>query len=201
MRLITASSTARLLAAMPTAAAARAARSTGSSINRPTAAVSASASPTSIEAPAAASASAAPAVLLMSGPCRTAQSSNAASIGLWPPLRRRRMKHVNHYTIAGDGVLARNPARELLSRGESVVAIVGEPSSSFGEAEQIEGDPTDLDALRKAGAMHAKAILALSDDDSENAFVVLAVRELGTDAKAVAAVSTRKNLDRVRRVH
>lgn len=115
--------------------------------------------------------------------------------------RRRRMKHVNHYVIAGDGVLARNTARELLSRGESVVAIVDQSSPSFGEVEQIEGDPTDLDALRKAGAMHAKAILALSDDDSENAFVVLAAHELATEAKKVAAVSTRKNLDRVRRVH
>lgn len=115
--------------------------------------------------------------------------------------RRRKMKHVNHYIITGGSVLARNTARELLSRGESVIAIVDEPTTGFGEAEQIEGDATDLDTLRSAGAMHAKAILALSEDDSENAFVVLAARELATDAKTVAAVSTRKNLDRVRRVH
>ncbi|HQT87757.1 MAG TPA: NAD-binding protein, partial [Acidiphilium sp.] len=64
----------------------------------------------------------------------------------------------------------------------------------------ILGDATDLDTLRAAGATVAKAVLALSDDDSENAFVILAARELGTEAKLVAAVSSRKNLERVRRV-
>ncbi len=115
--------------------------------------------------------------------------------------RRQKMKRVNHFIISGHGVLARNTARELRNRGESVIVITEFEDASFGDAETVIGDPTDLDTLRKAGGEHARAILALSDDDSENAFVVLAVRELGTDAKKVAAVSTRKNLERVRRVH
>ena len=64
----------------------------------------------------------------------------------------------------------------------------------------VLGDATDLDILRKAGAGTAHAVLALSNDDAENAFVILALRELSTDAKKVAAVSSRKNLERVRRV-
>ena len=115
--------------------------------------------------------------------------------------RRRKMKRVNHFIISGDGPLAHNTARELLGREESVVVIQAEQTSTFGEAEIVIGDPTELEALREAGAEHAQAVLALSEDDSENAFVILALRELDTEAKKVAAVSSRRNLERVRRVH
>ncbi|MGC9270888.1 voltage-gated potassium channel protein [Acidiphilium sp.] len=115
--------------------------------------------------------------------------------------RRRKMKRVNHFIITGRGVLARNTLRELRKRGASVLVIIDDGDTSFGDTETVVGDPTELDTLREAGGDHARAILALSDDDSENAFVILAVRELTTDAKTVAAVSTRKNLERVRRVH
>jgi voltage-gated potassium channel len=110
------------------------------------------------------------------------------------------MKRVNHFIITGDGALARNTARELLNRDKSVVVIVDDEDSAFGEAEVIIGDATDLDVLRKAGAETANSVLALSDDDAENAFVILALRELNTAAKKIAAVGSRKNLERVRRV-
>jgi hypothetical protein len=45
-----------------------------------------------------------------------------------------------------------------------------------------------------------KAILALSAADSDNAFVVLAVKELESRAKTVVAVNDSNNLGRVRRV-
>jgi voltage-gated potassium channel len=114
--------------------------------------------------------------------------------------RRKRMKRVNHFIITGDGPLARNTARELLNRDKAVVVIADDEDTVMGEAEMVIGDATDLDILRKAGAETAHAVLALSDDDAENAFVILALRELNTEAKKVAAVSSRKNLERVRRV-
>ncbi len=114
--------------------------------------------------------------------------------------RRKRMKRVNHFIIIGAGPLARNTARELLSRDKAVVMIVDDEDAGFGDAEIVVGDATDLDVLRKAGVETANSILALSEDDAENAFVILALRELHTDAKKVAAVSSRKNLERVRRV-
>jgi len=114
--------------------------------------------------------------------------------------RRKRMKRVNHFIITGDGPLARNTARELLNRDKAVVVIANDEDTVMGEAEMVIGDATDLDILRKAGAETAHAVLALSDDDAENAFVILALRELNTEAKKVAAVSSRKNLERVRRV-
>ena len=114
--------------------------------------------------------------------------------------RRKRMKRVNHFIITGAGPLAQNTARELLQRDRSVVVIVEDENTRFGEAEIVVGDATDLEVLRKAGAETADSVLALSDDDAENAFVILALRELHTDAKKIAAVSRRKNLERVRRV-
>jgi voltage-gated potassium channel len=114
--------------------------------------------------------------------------------------RRRRMKRVNHFIITGDGPLARNTARELLARDRAVVVIVDDEDQKFGEAEMVVGDATDLDVLRKAGAETADSVLALSEDDAENAFVILALRELNTSAKKIAAVGSRKNLERVRRV-
>ena len=113
--------------------------------------------------------------------------------------KRKRMKRVNHYIIAGAGPLAQNTARELLARDKAVVVIT-DTDDEFGEAEVVRGDPTELDVLRRAGAATAHAVLALSPDDAENAFVILALREIGTEAKKVAAVSSRKNLERVRRV-
>ncbi|HEY1855958.1 voltage-gated potassium channel protein [Acidocella sp.] len=113
---------------------------------------------------------------------------------------RKRMKRIDHFIIAGDGALARNTARELLARDRPVLVILDEEVAAFGDAEIVIGDPTDLDVLRRAGAETARAVLALSNDDAENAFVILALRELATDAKKVAAVSNRKNLERVRRV-
>jgi len=113
--------------------------------------------------------------------------------------KRKRMKRVNHYIIAGAGALAQNTARELLARNKSVVVITDQ-DDEFGDAEVIRGDPTELHVLRSAGAETAHAVLALSPDDAENAFVILALREINTEAKKVAAVSSRKNLERVRRV-
>jgi voltage-gated potassium channel len=115
--------------------------------------------------------------------------------------RRTQMNRVNHFIITGDGALAHNTARELQRRGEPVLIIADKAGVSFGAAEVMVGDATELDALREAGGEHARAILALSDDDSENAFVILAAHELACEAKKVAAVSSRKNLERVRRVH
>ncbi|WP_234731645.1 voltage-gated potassium channel protein [Acidocella facilis] len=115
------------------------------------------------------------------------------------PHQRKRMKRVNHYIIAGSGALAHNTARELLARDKAVVVITDE-DEDFGAAEMVHGDATELDVLRRAGAETAHAVLALSPDDAENAFVILALREMGCEAKKVAAVSSRKNLERVRRV-
>ncbi|AEM49170.1 MULTISPECIES: voltage-gated potassium channel protein [Acidithiobacillus] len=115
---------------------------------------------------------------------------------------KRRMIRKDHYIIAGDTPLARNSYRELRGRNLPVVVIMGhQPDDSIYQPEDlIIGDSSDTDVLRSAGAEQAAAVLALRADDSENAFVVLAVKEIEGSAKTVAAVNDSKNLGRVRRV-
>lgn len=112
--------------------------------------------------------------------------------------QRKRMKRVNHYIIAGRGPLAHNTARELIARGKSVLVIT-DSDEDFGAAEVIKGDASETDVLSKAGAEAARAVLALSPDDAENAFVILTLNDMDTEATKVVAVNNRKNMERVRR--
>ena len=113
------------------------------------------------------------------------------------------MKRSNHYIIVGSSALASNTYRELVARGEQVTVILLTipENSKFPDIDVIIGDGSDVDTLKKAGGEEAKAVLALLDNDSENAFVVLAAKELEGGIKTVAAVNDVKNLNRIRRVH
>jgi voltage-gated potassium channel len=64
----------------------------------------------------------------------------------------------------------------------------------------VVGDPSSTETLREAGAHRAEAVLAMLADDSENAFVVLAVKELAGKARTVAAVNDARHLGRVKLV-
>ena len=111
----------------------------------------------------------------------------------------------NHYIIVGYSALANNTYRELTSRHEQVTVILRKDTDgalfSATDLDIVIGDGSDVETLRKAGAEKAKAILALLDDDSENAFVILAAKELQVKARTVAAVNQAKHLNRVRHVH
>lgn len=113
-----------------------------------------------------------------------------------------RMKRENHFVVIGDTPLALNTSRELARRGLPVTRILRQPPGTA-VAENVEvvvGEASDSDVLREAGAEKAQAVLAMLDDDSENAFVVLAVKELGGTARTVAAVNDAHHLSRVRLV-
>jgi voltage-gated potassium channel len=113
-----------------------------------------------------------------------------------------RMLRENHFVVIGDSSLALNTWRELASRGQPVTRLLRrEPETGLpGDVDVVIGESSDADVLRKAGADKAQAVLAMLDDDSENAFVVLAVRELGGSARTVAAVNDAHHLARVKLV-
>ena len=116
-----------------------------------------------------------------------------------------RMNRIDHYIIVGYSALSSNTYRELLGRNEKVTIILqstADKAKFLGkDVDIVIGDGSDLEILLEAGAENAKAIMALMDDDSENAFVILAAKELKVQAKTVAAVNNAKHLNRVRRVH
>ena len=116
--------------------------------------------------------------------------------------RDSEMTRANHYIIVGDTALARNTFQELRRRDQPVTVILSHPPSEglLHQADVVVGDASDVDVLRLAGADKALAVLALSADDSDNAFVILAVKDLPGTPKTVAVVNDAKNLTRVNRV-
>jgi voltage-gated potassium channel len=114
----------------------------------------------------------------------------------------RRMKRENHFVVVGDTALAVNTCRELAKRGRAVTRILRTTpeDGESGEADIVVGDAGNVAVLRQAGAERAQAVLAMLDDDSENAFIVLAVKEIGGPARTVAAVNDANHLSRIRLV-
>jgi voltage-gated potassium channel len=112
------------------------------------------------------------------------------------------MGRADHYVIVSESALARNSYKELKARDQKVTFILDRaPEHDDEHLDVVVGDASDLDVLRRADGQNAKAILALSDDDSENAFVVLAAKELAGSVKTVAVVNDARNLARIKRVH
>jgi voltage-gated potassium channel len=111
----------------------------------------------------------------------------------------------DHYIIVGYSALSNNTYRELTNRNEQVTVILRDDTDgalfTATDLDIVIGDGSDVETLREAGAEKAKAIMALLNDDSENAFVILAAKELNAKAKTVAAVNQAKHLNRIRRVH
>lgn len=116
---------------------------------------------------------------------------------------KKNVKRSGHYVIVGNTALGYNTYKELHARHEPVTFIYEkhDGSSASGDPDVVVGNPTDLDVLREAGADQARAVLALGRNDNENAFVVLAMRELAADVKTVVAVRDPNNLPSIKRVH
>lgn len=114
----------------------------------------------------------------------------------------KKMKRENHFVVIGNSSLAINTWHELAKRGRSVTRIVRETpiEGDLEDVDVVVGDPNSLEVLRQAGAQHAEAVLAMLADDSENAFVILAVKELGGSARTIAAVNDAHHLGRVKLV-
>ncbi len=110
----------------------------------------------------------------------------------------------NHIIIAGATPLALSVYQGLRSRNEEVAVVVpaGVPHDYPAATDLIEGDPSSVEVLHAAGVTRARYVLALRDDDAENAFIVLAVKEAvgAGDTKTVALVNTSKHLEKIRRV-
>lgn len=118
--------------------------------------------------------------------------------------KRTGMKRENHFVVIGMSPLANNTWRELEKRGQAVTRIVRDvarlDNTELEKADVVVGDPGSVEVLREAGADKATAILAMLDDDSENAFAILAARELGGHARTVAAVNNVEHMERIRLV-
>ena len=115
--------------------------------------------------------------------------------------RRKKMKRASHVIVVGDGPLAKDAARALTGRGLRTTAVLSAtPDAGADQPEDfVVGDGSDTETLRNIQAAEARAVLALSEDDSYNAFVVLAAKEVNPGVRTVAAVGDTRNMGRVAR--
>ncbi|MEZ8143282.1 voltage-gated potassium channel protein [Enterovibrio sp. FF113] len=120
----------------------------------------------------------------------------------------KKMNRKNHYIVCGVSVLASSTILQLKQRGLDVTVLTSEDEDKFPMIEQkigvkldiLSGDCTDNTLLKTAGIGQCHAILALTDDDATNAFIVLSVKELNPDVRTVVAVNDAKNMSKVKQV-
>lgn len=110
----------------------------------------------------------------------------------------------NHYIVAGSSSLAQSVSQGLTETGGivTVVCYPGQRASFPADTDVIEGDPSSTPVLERAGAAKARYIVALMDNDADNAFVVLAAKEAGgEDTRTIALVHDSQNMSKIKRVH
>ncbi len=110
------------------------------------------------------------------------------------------MKREKHFVVIGNTSLATNTWRELTRRGRPVTRLLRRQPDDI-DLEGVDvviGDPGNAEVLRLAGVDRAQAVMAMMDDDSENAFAILAARELGGGARTVAALNDGRHHNRIK---
>src|SRR3954470_23547318 len=119
--------------------------------------------------------------------------------------RARRMTERlrDHYIVCGFGRVGRQVARDLRAAGALYVVVDEDPANR--EAAYAPGvrfilaRPSDDEALRDAGILRARAVVACVDSDAENIFIALTARELRPDIAIVARASQEEAESKLRR--
>jgi voltage-gated potassium channel len=115
--------------------------------------------------------------------------------GAWAERRRKRTidRMREHYVICGYGRVGQRIADELADAGVPYVVLdftpeVLEHARDHG-IPYVEGRGTEDEDLLRAGLREARGILAASDSDSDNLYIVLSARSLRPDLTIVARAS------------
>jgi len=119
----------------------------------------------------------------------------------WMGLRARKVSRMKqHVVVCGFS----DTAKVLLQRlpKEEVLFVVKERESmerlslEHGVA-VVLGDYTTSEALRKAGVERARAVVAVSDDDADNAFVCLTAKKIAPNVPVIVTVSSEENKEKL----
>ncbi len=116
--------------------------------------------------------------------------------------RKKNMLRKDHIIVVGCNPLARNTAKAIEARGLDVTLIWRNQRPECTEVpdDLIIGDASDSEVLKQAQVDTARAILALTEDDSDNAFIILAAKDVNEHIKTVVAVSDAHNMAKIKRV-
>jgi len=122
--------------------------------------------------------------------------------------RKDKMNRTDHFIICGTSTMAMNTVMRLRQRGLPVTIVTIRPVEEFSQIEQslegkfdiISGDSCDSSVLKTAGVEECRAVLALTENDADNAFIVLSAKEISSKAKTVIIVNDSKNLNKIKMV-
>jgi voltage-gated potassium channel len=108
--------------------------------------------------------------------------------------RERTIEHLqDHFIICGYGRVGRRVAEEFQAADVAYVVLdVHEDAVAAAKEDGvllIEGDATSDENLRRAGLERAQGLVAASDSDADNLYVVLSARSIRPDLTIVARAS------------
>ena len=107
----------------------------------------------------------------------------------------------DHILVLGYGDLT-EPLLDELAGTEFVVITPDNDSARHLRERDIDvlvADPSDEAPLEDAGIASARAAIAATNNDAEDAFAILTARELNRDLRIVAAATATENVDKLRR--
>ena len=108
-----------------------------------------------------------------------------------------------HVVVAGYGDLTEPILTELAASGRQFLVVTNDDASVSALRERdvdvLVADPADDEALERAGVDRARAVVTATNDDGEDALVVLTVRENHPDVRVVAAATEQENEAKLRR--
>jgi voltage-gated potassium channel len=116
----------------------------------------------------------------------------------------RQIEHLsNHYILCGFGRVGEEIAREFKDRSVDFVVIETTPEAIERAGARgyltVVGDASSDAVLRQARIEHATCLLAASDSDSGNTFIVLAAKALNPDLYVVARAAQPDSAPRMTR--
>ena len=109
----------------------------------------------------------------------------------------------DHVIVVGFSDLTEPIVSELDREGVPFVVLTRHPERATALRERdidvYAGDPSSEDPLHAAGIDRAKALIAATEDDAQDALAVLTARELNPDVRIVAAATEANNQRKLKR--
>lgn len=107
----------------------------------------------------------------------------------------------DHVLVLGYGDLTEPIVSELEGRQFLVITPTESSVRELRDrgVEALQADPSDEATLLRAGVERARAVVAATNDDAEDALAILTARQLNPEVRIVAAVTGRENVTKLER--
>ncbi|WP_255148798.1 NAD-binding protein [Halorarius halobius] len=109
----------------------------------------------------------------------------------------------DHVIVVGMGDLTVPIIEELTDADTPFVVVTRDPEKAQRlrerDVEVLTADPSDEEPLRRVGIERARALVAATNDDAQDALAILTARELNSGLTIVAAATERENEKKLRR--